>query len=96
MTELALDAGVVRNRVFCEKTRYSQQKRPTLRHFGFASVLWYRKHGNVGQGNAVSLAQNNQSSSMRDVTIARLIVGTGHCLLVSTSSLKALRNIVFT
>ena len=29
-----------------------------------------------GRGNAVSLPQNNQSESMKDATIARLIVGT--------------------
>ncbi|MCC3411812.1 hypothetical protein [Microcoleus sp. PH2017_02_FOX_O_A] len=32
-----------------------------------------------GDGNAVSLPGNNHEHSMRDVTIARLIVGKRHC-----------------
>ncbi len=39
----------------------------------------HRKHGNGGHGSAVSLPQNNHEHSMRDVTIARLIVGKRHC-----------------
>ncbi|MEG4347317.1 hypothetical protein QUB70_29145 [Microcoleus sp. A003_D6] len=37
-----------------------------------------RTIGNAGHGNAVSLPQNNQSSSIKNVTIARLIVVQGH------------------
>ena len=39
---------------------------------------------NGGHGSAVSLPQNNHKPWMNDVTIARLIVGTRQCSLVST------------
>jgi hypothetical protein len=45
--------------------------------------------GNSGHGNAVSLPQNNQSSSMRDVTIARLIVGKRHSRVLTVGNINS-------
>ena len=50
----------------------------------------HRKHGNGGHGTAVSLPQNNHDRSMRDVNIARLIVGKRHCrVLISLQGLNS-------
>ena len=61
----------------------------TRRFIGSAIGYNHRQYGKGGHRTpAVSLSQNNQSSSMRDVTIARLLVGKRHCrvLIVSNSS----------
>ncbi|MCC3414216.1 MAG: hypothetical protein JGK24_12585 [Microcoleus sp. PH2017_29_MFU_D_A] len=39
----------------------------------------HQSHGRRGDGDAVSLPQNNPSNSMTSVIIARLIVGKRHC-----------------
>ena len=41
-------------------------------------IKFPRTQGNSGHGNAVSLPQNNQSSSMKDVTIDRFIFRKRH------------------
>ncbi|MEG4202383.1 hypothetical protein QUA20_00385 [Microcoleus sp. Pol7_A1] len=51
--------------------------------------LRYLKHGNGGHGNAVSLPQNNPSNSIRDVTIARLIVGKRHCRILILGNINS-------
>ncbi|WP_333031858.1 MULTISPECIES: hypothetical protein [unclassified Microcoleus] len=45
--------------------------------------------GNAGHGSAVSLPQNNQSSSIKNVTIARLIVGKRHCRVLTVGNINS-------
>jgi len=42
-----------------------------------------------GHGNAVSLPQNNHEHDLRDVTIARLIVGIRHCRVLTVGNIKS-------
>ncbi len=37
----------------------------------------------AGHGNAVSLPENNHEHDLRDITIARLIVGTRQCRVLT-------------
>src|SRR4028119_1803436 len=39
--------------------------------------------GYAGHGNAVSLPENNHEHDLRDITIARLIVGTRQCRVIT-------------
>ncbi|MEG4962294.1 MULTISPECIES: hypothetical protein [unclassified Microcoleus] len=45
--------------------------------------------GNGGHGNAVSLLQNNHQHSIRDLTIARLIVGKRHCRVLIVGNVNS-------
>ncbi len=45
--------------------------------------------GNGGHGNAVSLLQNNHQHDLRDLTIARLIVGKRHCRVLIVGNVNS-------